>query len=261
VKQQCIIVMPEGPIIAIFKERLKALHVEGKAITKVTGITEIASQKLLHAKLIEIKSWGKHLLLCFEQFTIRIHLKMSGAYTINRLPNGSEDISLTFDSQIVNIYSASLVYITRNLEEIYDWSADIMSPSWNPEAALRKLIKKPATFICDAILDQSVFAGAGNIIKNEALFRSKVHPLSRIGAVPKPKLREIIDEVRNYSFDFYRWKKERTLIQRWLAYSKETCPRCHIPMVKMETGKTKRLDYFCVSCQCLYKVAQSELEF
>jgi len=90
--------MPEGPIIAIFKERLKALQIEGKAITEVTGIIEIASQKLLHAELREIKSWGKHLLLCFEQFTIRIHLMMSGAYTINKLPNGSEDLSMVFGS-------------------------------------------------------------------------------------------------------------------------------------------------------------------
>ena len=253
--------MPEGPIIAIFKERLKALQIEGKAITDVTGISEIASHKLLHAELREIKSWGKHLLLCFEKFTIRIHLMMSGVYTINKLPNGSEDLSLVFGQEIISLYSVSLVHIARNLEEIYDWSADIMSPSWNPEAALRKLIKKPATFICDAILDQSIFAGAGNIIKNEALFRAKMHPLSRIGTIPKLKLREIIDEVRNYSFDFYRWKKERTLIQRWLAYSKETCPRCHIPLVKMETGRTKRLDYFCVTCQHLYKGAQSELDF
>ena len=50
--------MPEGPIIAIFKEQLKALQIEGKAITDVTGISEIASQKLLHAELREIKSWG-----------------------------------------------------------------------------------------------------------------------------------------------------------------------------------------------------------
>lgn len=253
--------MPEGPIIAIFKERLKALQIEGKAITEVTGISEIANQELLHAELTEIKSWEKHLLLCFRGFTIRIHLMMSGAYTINKLPNGSEDLSLVFDNAIINLYSTSLVYIARNLDEIYDWQADIMSPLWNPEAALRKLLKKPATFICDAILDQSVFAGAGNIIKNEALFRAKVHPLSLTGAIPKLKLREIIDEVRNYSFDFYRWKKERTLTQRWLAYSKETCPRCHIPLVKMETGRTKRLDYFCVNCQYLHKRAQSELEF
>jgi len=90
--------MPEGPIIASFKERLKALQIEGKAITEVTGIIEIASQKLLYAELREIKSWGKHLLLCFEQFTIRIHLMMSGAYTINKLPNGSEDLSMVFGS-------------------------------------------------------------------------------------------------------------------------------------------------------------------
>ena len=30
--------------------------------------------------------------------------------------------------------------------------------------------------VCDALLDQTVFAGVGNIIKNEVLFRTGVHP-------------------------------------------------------------------------------------
>ncbi|MER3465444.1 MAG: endonuclease, partial [Chitinophagaceae bacterium] len=36
----------------------------------------------------------------------------------------------------------------------------------------------------DALLDQEIFSGVGNIIKNEVLYRIEVHPLSTIGALP-----------------------------------------------------------------------------
>ena len=54
-----------------------------------------------------------------------------------------------------------------------------------PEAARRCR----ETLVCDALLDQNVFAGVGNIIKNEVLFRIRVHPLSTVGALPAAKLR------------------------------------------------------------------------
>lgn len=37
---------------------------------------------------------------------------------------------------------------------------------------------------CDALLNQDLFAGSGNIIKNEVLFRIGVHPWSTLGALP-----------------------------------------------------------------------------
>ena len=43
---------------------------------------------------------------------------------------------------------------------------------------------QPDTLVCDALLDQDLFAGVGNIIKNEVLFRTRVHPESTIGDLP-----------------------------------------------------------------------------
>ncbi|MCH5685281.1 hypothetical protein LWM68_14115 [Niabella sp. W65] len=43
--------------------------------------------------------------------------------------------------------------------------------------------------------------------KNEVLYRIGVHPLSKVGDLPPRKLTELIDETRNYSFDFLNWKK------------------------------------------------------
>ena len=111
----------------------------------------------------------------------------------------------------------------------------------------------PEELVCDALLDQDIFAGVGNIIKNEVLFRIRVHPESRVGALPPRKLTELIKEARNYSFDFLKWKKAFELKKHWLANAKKECPRDHIPLVKIKhLGKRKRRAFFCNKCQKLY---------
>ena len=62
------------------------------------------------------------------------------------------------------------------LNEVYDWTADMMNSGWDPKAAKKKLKDHPDMLVCDALLDQNIFAGVGNIIKNEVLFRIRVQP-------------------------------------------------------------------------------------
>ena len=128
-----------------------------------------------------------------------------------------------------------------------------MNDQWDAARARKKLKAKPDMLVCDALLDQEIFAGVGNIIKNEVLFRIRVHPESTVGALPPRKLTEMIREARNYSFDFLKWKKEYVLRKHWLAHTKSICPRCHIPFIKVKhLGKTKRRAFYCDNCQILY---------
>jgi endonuclease-8 len=57
------------------------------------------------------------------------------------------------------------------------------------------------------LLDQHVFSGVGNIIKNEVLHRIRVHPESTVGGLPSRKLGEMIRQARDYSFDFLRMEE------------------------------------------------------
>ncbi len=63
----------------------------------------------------------------------------------------------------------------------------------------------------DALLDQQIFSGVGNIIKNEVLFRIRVHPECVIGNLPPRLLTKLIHQAKIYSFDFLRWKKKYEL--------------------------------------------------
>lgn len=244
--------MPEGPSMVILKEEVAAL--KGKKVTEIGGNTKENIEGIKGEKITDFKTWGKHFLICFPGVTIRIHFLLFGKYSINEARNANPRLYFKFGKKQLNFYACSVRRIEEDLDEIYDWSADVMSPKWDTKKARAKLKKKPGTLVCDALLDQNIFAGVGNIIKNEVLFRIRVHPKSKTGKLPARKLTELIKEARNYSFDFLEWKKEFTLKKHWLAHTKKICPRCDIPLVKEQsTGKTKRRSFYCKNCQVLYK--------
>lgn len=143
------------------------------------------------------------------QFSVRIHFLLFGSYRIDEdKPNAVPRLRLEFSKgQRLNFYACSVQFIDRPLDEVYDWTADVMHPLWDGAQARRKLRAAPSMLAADALLDQSIFAGVGNIIKNEVLHRIRVHPESAVGALPARKLGELVTQARDYSFDFYTWKK------------------------------------------------------
>jgi endonuclease VIII len=243
--------MPEGPSIVILKEEVQPFI--GKKIIKVEGNSKQDIQRLSGKTIIDFKSWGKHFLICFEDFTVKIHFMLFGSYKINgQKEDRAPRLRLIFDEGEMNFYACSVKILEENLDEIYDWTSDVMTDLWNPKAAKEKLKSIPDTLVCDALLDQNIFTGVGNIIKNEVLFRTRIHPESKIGNIPQKKINELIKEARNYSFDFLEWKKQYVLRKHWLAHTKTVCPRCNIPFVKKHLGKTHRRSFYCENCQILY---------
>lgn len=245
--------MPEGPSIIILKEAVQSF--KGKRVVEVSGNTQKLNIELLkEQEIADFKSWGKHFLICFPDFTVRIHFMLFGSYRINERREAAPRLSLHFaENEELNFYACSVKLITEPLDEIYDWSADVMNEQWNKEKALLKLKEYPDLLACDALLNQNIFSGVGNIIKNEVLFRIRVHPLSRIGALSQNKLDELVKEAVIYSFQFLEWKKEFTLKQHWLAHNKSICPRDNVKFNRAYLGKTNRRSFFCTICQKLYE--------
>jgi endonuclease VIII len=245
--------MPEGPSIVILKEQ--AAGFVGKTIARAEGNTTIEKALLVGRRVEALRSWGKHFLVETDvDFSLRVHFMLWGSYRINEQKSWtSPRLGLGFDNgEELNFYSCSVRFIEVPLDLLYDWRADVMSDHWDPALAAKRLRAQPQTLVCDALLDQDIFAGVGNIIKNEVLFRIRVHPLSTIGGLPPAKLRELVREARQYSFDFYEWKKQYVLKKHWLAHTKSTCPRCKIAFSKGHLGKTLRRSFFCENCQMLY---------
>lgn len=243
--------MPEGPSIVILKEAVQDF--KGQEVIEVSGNRKIDLQRIKGQKILDFKSYGKQFLIEFERFSLRIHFLLFGSYRINEKKETPPRISLQFLNGELNFYGCSVKFVEEPLDEVYDWKTDVMADSWDPKAALQKLKKQPNALVCDVLLDQEIFTGVGNIIKNEVLYRIKVHPENQVGQLPPKKLKVLIDEARIYSFDFLHWKKAFVLKKNWLAHTKKTCKRCDLPLKKSYMGKTNRRTFYCTNCQKMYK--------
>jgi endonuclease-8 len=242
--------MPEGPSIVILRE--ETARFVGQRILRVSGNSRIDKERLLKQRVAAIKSWGKHYLIEFDGFSLRIHFLLFGSYRIDERRESEPRLSLGFKEGELNFYACSVRFIEGPLDAVYDWRADVMSDCWDAQAADRKLLAAPSAYACDALLNQNIFAGVGNIIKNEVLFRIRVHPLSLMGALSVRKRSELIAQARQYSFEFLEWKKAYVLRKHWLAHTKSICPRCDLPFSKGKLGRTLRRSFYCERCQKRY---------
>ncbi|MGZ3181793.1 MAG: DNA-formamidopyrimidine glycosylase family protein [Telluria sp.] len=243
--------MPEGPSLYILRE--DARRFEGQHIVRASGNARLIDIPALAGQpVLALRTWGKHFLIELPLAVLRIHFLLFGSYRIDeRKESPAPRLALEFeDGGELNFYACAIRYAEL---DTYDFSADVMSDAWDPAAARRKLRAQPDLLACDALLDQQIFSGVGNIIKNEVLFRIRVHPLSAVGALPAPKLRALVEQARQYSFDFLGWKRDFVLKQHWLAHTKSICPRCHIPFHRGILGRTKRRSFWCERCQKLYR--------
>ena len=242
--------MPEGPSIVILKELVQEF--KGEKVLEIGGNTQIDFSSLISKKIIDFKSFGKNFFICFKNASIKIHFMLFGSYRINEKKPTVPRLSLHFEKGELNFYACSVKLVEDDLNKIYDWTADVMNESWNAAAARKNLKAAPKTLVWDALLDQNIFAGVGNIIKNEVLFRIEVHPVTKVGDLPSKKLTELIKEARQYSFDFLEWKKQFVLKRHWLVHTKRICPRDGSAIMKEYLGKTHRRTFFCNICQILY---------
>jgi hypothetical protein len=136
----------------------------------------------------------------------------------------------------------------------------IFKPVLGKGINLEKVIKKAKAklkaiadkFICDALLEQDIFAGVGNIIKNEILYRVRLHPESIVRKIPTAIINKLIDQTRIYSFQFLDWKRKFELKKHWLAHTKKICLRCNLNIIRKQTGLKKRRSFICANCQLLY---------
>jgi formamidopyrimidine-DNA glycosylase len=139
-------------------------------------------------------------------------------------------------------------------EDIETWSAlgpDPLSDGVDARALRERLARSKSRTIKEALLDQSVLAGVGNIQAIEALWRAKLDPRSPANALTAGQVQALVRGLH--------WTIERTLKDlakgqhgaknpfRVYGRKGEPCPRCGKPFERIElAGRTTT---FCPGCQ------------
>ena len=247
----------EGPSIHLAVEQLQPFV--GRRVTSVSGNSRIGIERFHRQRVVRIFAWGKHLVFQFDTFALRVHFLLWGTFaadvrgvsvTGDYRRTGAPRLVLTFPNGAITIWSASLrILETTDAREDYDFTADVLSDSWNRRAALRKVRAHPREEIADVLLDQSIFAGVGNIIKNEVLFRTRTSPFAKIGRLPPRKLRLIADDARVFSFRFLELRREFALRKNLEIYGRSVCPVCAGKVNRKVHGTRGRRSFFCARCQ------------
>ena len=133
---------------------------------------------------------------------------------------------------------------------------DVCSASFNAQRAFNALkTRGRGQIITDAILDQSILPGAGNIIKIESLHRAGVDPRRSVIDLSDAQLRSVIRHCRQYSMDWLRTGRAGAK----QVYNRTECGTCRGP-VKMcklgggdsmngQTAFMARTTFWCTRCQ------------
>jgi endonuclease VIII len=238
----------EGPSLLILKEELKPFV--GQRVLKVSGNTKQPKELLKGKKLLHVYSWGKVLFMEFGEranslFT-RIHFMMFGSYRINEpRPNRFPRLEFQFPNGILYFYACSFRFVEKEVLNKLDPRVDLLSREWDEKHVLKLLKKKTHQYLCDLFLDQTVFAGSGNIVKNEVLFNLRCHPLTKLADLRRKDWPVAIRAVRAYCEHFYEWKKKFELRQHWQVYRKPKCPLCGGKIKREKLGQFERSTFYC----------------
>ncbi|KFQ67199.1 Endonuclease 8-like 3, partial [Phaethon lepturus] len=205
-----------------------------------------------------VETLGKELFMYFDQKSLRIHFGMNGSMRINS--DGSKDrngalpaleIQLTEDT--VCFFEVTVEY--RNAAECERKvsmmeSLDVCSPKFSFSRAESEIKQQRTRMLCDVLLDQAVLPGVGNIIKNEALFDSGLHPAVKVSQLTDEHVRHLVKMTRDFTLLFYKCRKSGSpLYKHYKVYKRSACGQCNGKITVCRLGENNRMTYFCSQCQ------------
>ena len=250
--------MTEGPTARLraiqikdrfLDERLEDLRVKSKRVF-------VNPEDLIGKKLEDAYTYGKNILLDFSPYGIRIHLMMYGSIRFEKefsKPENRIRLILDFESGRMVVYNAPIVEVNflENIEDRLSKELGI-DPfrNWDEEKLFNILIKNRDRVIGEVLLDQSVFAGVGNILRNEILFRSGIRPDRRISDIPEKKFKLLIRITKRLCEEFLDSKlKGRGIKSLLMVYNSRYCRRCGGKISYYRDEFTGRKTFFCPNCQ------------
>jgi endonuclease-8 len=248
--------VPEGDALHRAALRLQVLvgdRIEVEAVHPRARSLAVAER--LDGRVLEsVEALGKNLLFRFEEgVVLRSHLRMNGSWRV--LPRGAEVRGLPW--LVLNGHEHRAVLRGGAVLELTDRATRRLGPdilARPPDLAgmlMRLRTADPRRELGDALFDQRVVAGIGNIWRAEALWRTQLSPWVRLADTTDEELLAVLAEAsRLMCASVAGLRVEREAFRR--AVYRRTgrpCTRCGATILSRGQGDGNRIAYWCLGCQ------------
>ena len=276
--------MPEGDTIlraAQTLHRALAGHTVTRFESVLPALTRIDADAPIVGRTVEsVSAAGKNLLMRFSApargtgapLVLRTHMRMNGSWHIYR--PGERWQKRRLDMRIV-VGTAAFVAVGFNVPvaELHtdrslvrapglrDLGGDLLAVTFDEAEALRRLAERADVSIADAVIDQRVMAGAGNVFKSEILFACRVHPFTAVRDLAEATRLDVVRTARRMltssahvaplTAGMRRTTRRDDPGARLWVYGRggKPCRVCGAAIARRVTGPAARSTYWCPRCQ------------
>jgi len=212
--------------------------------------------ELRGATMQRAEARGKHLLLHFDRgLVLHSHLGMRGSWRISggrSRPDRRAWVVLSAGgAQAIERDGSHLELRTeselRGDPRLRSLGPDVLADDFDATAGVHALrAADQSRQIGEALLDQRVLAGIGNIYKCEGCWSARVDPWRRLSEVDDDDLRRAVIEIGGLMrYGVETGRTPRSIYRR----SGQPCPRCGMLISSRGQGDSNRTTYWCESCQ------------
>jgi len=252
----------------IVKRRFIGVTVRDEKAIRQPPVNEFC-QRLVGQEIDSLERRGKYLIFrLYSGEALVIHLKMSGALLLNpEQPYIYARVVFNLDNNDQLVFTdrrrlGALWLVKSEQDIIGKLGPEPLTPAFTSDALAKKLGKHRAP-IKAVLLDQTIFAGIGNMYADEALFAARVHPLRTANSLSPQETQALHEAVchvlrsaienKGASIDTYKRPDGKPGTAHFnfnVAHRKgKPCPVCGTPIQRLAIRN--RGSYFCPNCQRL----------
>ena len=220
-------------------------------------------ERLAGHAVAEVQARGKHLLIHFEgDLALHSHPRMTGTWGVYErgrpwhraqhkawlVIRAGEWEVVQFDGPVLELMSERRIRSDRRLTEL---GPDVFGEDFEEAQFLHRLhAEDPHRPIGDAMLDQRILAGIGNVWKAEACFAAALDPWRPIGEVSDEHALAVVSFIREYMARAVQAPAGNG-VRPGAVYKRagQLCLRCSSRIRARGQGDSNRVTYWCPGCQ------------